>query len=510
MSNSTGNVSNAGSLTNPTAIRRLLYLLNCVSPEIIAEGHEALKHHVQYLAPASQKRVWYCFSSKRKGSFLTSATGSQIKRCISYDPPEFRLIIPSLNEKEVIVDVPPYEGPLTLLTYLEELLTNESSVEEQLLQDVRNLLLLDWNEALDAFWHDAFRLASNENLEGLQIGSRLYRDYYENFRLPGAVFSAAVVLGNLQWGTGKWIAVDEFKDPLAALKMYIRWCSFEWTEILQRAVEYGNNLYDQGNNLVNQALDSTTLDTFYRLLYCAHQNFFSALLIAHCLDEVGTRFNRSELEYDTIRADEGCANTITGLGTDIEHFLDGEYPTLEKELLSEIQSGNISDAKNPLRDLTRPTNPILPLHYAQVSFALAKIKAGEDWLALLCFWLKRYQEIQKDRPVEAEKIDLWFISLACHIVFEGANCLEEGVAELEKLESEFWHKPSDMSKTFELDRILQGLIRGYYFQGKVEQHSDLLQFYLQTAQREFGDLVEPDDIRRLVITSFIQAIRQQY
>lgn len=42
---------------------------------------------------------------------------------------------------------------------------------------------------------------------------------------------------------------------------------------------------------------------------------------------------------------------------------------------------------------------------------------------------------------------------------------------------------------------------------KIERHSDLLRFCLETVQRKFGSLVEPQDIRALATTLFLQAIR---
>lgn len=42
---------------------------------------------------------------------------------------------------------------------------------------------------------------------------------------------------------------------------------------------------------------------------------------------------------------------------------------------------------------------------------------------------------------------------------------------------------------------------------KVQQHAALLRFCLETAQRQFGDIIEPADIRALATTLFISATK---
>jgi hypothetical protein len=306
---------------------------------------------------------------------------------MSLDPGEFRITPPD-GPRDVIKDAPVSSNPLRLSDLLKMQLRRvdarggEVTEELQLLKQqaeklLQNMQTNDYSQALNIFREETVKLRTGTAASAQEVMNGLYQKCFLSFLMPGTLFAMAGALLQIQLGLNLWIEQDAYSDVRSFLGSYIRNTSTDYPQIFEGAAKIGNWHFEDGQKCLKVALASVTLDTFYRQLYEAAYHFWAACAIAVASDPVIPAVN---LNYTTSIAEESYSCVVTGVNGWLVDLALGNEDDFEARLINYFQLDNESEAQRFVRDLTRPTNPVLPKHYARVSSARAMIQVGYPWV----------------------------------------------------------------------------------------------------------------------------------
>jgi hypothetical protein len=306
---------------------------------------------------------------------------------VSLDPGEFRITPPD-GPGDVIKEAPVSSSPVRLSNLLKTHLqridahANELTEELELLKQqgeklLQNMQTNDYSEALNIFRAETSKLRTDKTASAQEIVNGLYEKCFLGFLMPGTQYAMAIALLQIQMGVNLWIEQDVYSDVRSFLGSYLGDTSNSYPSILEGAAKIGNWHFEDGQKCLKAALASVTLDNFYRLLYLAAHHFWAACAIATDSEAVMPAGN---LNYTAAIAEESYSCVVTGVhGTLVDRAL-GHKDDFEERLINYFEQDNESEMERYVRDLTRPTNPVLPKHYAHVSIARAMVEVGDPWL----------------------------------------------------------------------------------------------------------------------------------
>jgi len=306
---------------------------------------------------------------------------------VSLNPGEFRGKRPD-GPHDIVREAPVSSHPQRLSTLLEgqlrllearadELNEDLKSLKLQAERLLRNMRANNYSEGLNIFREETLKLRTGQPESAQDVVNGLYENCLFNFLLPGSTFAMAMALLQIQMGLNLWIEQDVYDDIRSFLGSFLGITARSYPAILEGAVKIGNWHFEDGRKSLREALSSVSLDSFYRQLYVAAHHFWAACAVAKDSQEI---MPASRLNYTMLIAEESYSCVITGLNSELIEFTHGDRDGFEKELIYYLESNQENQAQKTLSDLTRPTNPILPKHYARVSMARAMIQSGDKWV----------------------------------------------------------------------------------------------------------------------------------
>jgi hypothetical protein len=306
---------------------------------------------------------------------------------VCLNPGEFRAKRPD-GPRDIVREAPVSPHPQRLSTLLEGQLhlfeghagkLNEDlmSLKLQAERLLRNMRGNNYSEGLNVFREETLKLKTGQADSAQDAVNSLYKNCLFNFLLPGSTFAMAMALLQIQMGVNLWIEQDVYDDVRSFLGTFLGLTAKSHPAILEGAAKIGNWHFEAGRQSLKEALSSVSLDIFYSKLYLAAHHFWAACAIAKDSEEI---MPAGQLNYTVLIAEESYSCVVTGLHAELIEFTRGDRDGLEKELISYLESGQENQAHKALSDITRPTNPVLPKHYARVSMARAMIQAGGQWV----------------------------------------------------------------------------------------------------------------------------------
>ena len=363
---------------NRLALKRLLYMLMVGNP-IWADDHWDFVHTIAELDDSTDhRRVWWCMPRH-----ISDPEGWK-PSYISLSPGEFRLTRPN-GPNDIIRNAPASPHPRRLSNVLKIQLghldsyANNLNEEMKLLKEsgerlLRNMQSNDYTEGLNIFREEGLKLRTGKTDSAQDLVNSIYESCLFKFLLPGMTFAMAMTLLQIQIRANLWIEQDAFKDVRSYLGSFLSVTGKNHPTILEAAIEIGNRHFEDGQSSLKTALSSVTLESFYQQLYIAAHHFGAACVIANDTQEI---IPANQLSYTALIAEESFSCITTGLSYNLVEFINKQEDNFEKELIGYLEDGEDALAERSLRDFTRPTNPILPKHYARVSMARALIQLGD-------------------------------------------------------------------------------------------------------------------------------------
>lgn len=362
-------------------VRRLLYALMVGDPAWADERVDFIRVIAHVDTSDVDGRVWW-----RIPRHINDPEGWD-PGYVSLDPGEFRGTPPD-GPRDIIRDAPVSSNPLRLSELLKTQLQRIDAHADELTDELRllkqqaekllqNLQTNDYSEALNIFREESLRLKTNSVASAQETVNNLYEKCFLSFLMPGTLFAMAMALLQIQMGVNLWIEEDVYSDVRSHLGSFVGDASKSYPTILEGAAKIGNWHFEDGQKCLKEALASVTLDTFYHKLYLAAHHFWAACAIAKDSEET---MPPGQLNYTTAIAEESYSCVITGVHGNLVDLALGNRDDVEARLIDYFEQDNESEAQRFVRDLTRPTNPILPKHYARVSMARAMVSVGERWV----------------------------------------------------------------------------------------------------------------------------------
>lgn len=362
-------------------VRRLLYALMVGDPAWADDRVDFIRTIAHVDTSDVNGRVWW-----RMPRHISDPEGWE-PGYVCLDPGEYRSTPPD-GPHDVIRDAPVSSHPLRLSDLLKTQLqlfdahADELTDELQLLKQqaeklLQNLRTNDYSEALNIFREETLRLKTNTVVSAQETVDGLYEKCLLSFLMPGTQFAMAMALLQIQMGVNLWVEQDVYSDVRSYLGSFLGDTSKSYPGILEGAAKIGNWHFEDGQKCLKGALASVTLNSFYQKLYLAAHHFWAACAIAKDSEKT---MPAGRLNYTTAIAEESYSCVITGVHGNLVDLALGKPDDVEARLIDYFEQDNESEAQRFVRELTRPTNPILPKHYARVSMARAMIKAGDPWI----------------------------------------------------------------------------------------------------------------------------------
>lgn len=346
-------------------LERILYILLCHDPTV------ADLRHANVLSTYAQEnvmppwRIWWRMTD-----------GDHVVYISSY-PGETRTTRPN-GEFDIVRDVPPHEDPHPLTrrcrAILEAAGASPAAGTERLLGWAREVLECTDAEKADvfeaAFQRRVHELITSSNGTCESLSEELYGDWF--FRTGAFVFARTMLNMNLSL----LVRVTEPRPIRATTRElvegWIRTHPEHRDRIVAAAVQIGNEHFQGGEQALREALDSTGPRRFFRLLYHANQNFFTALLVAASETVAAT----GDLEYRASIAEEGSVVCTTGIASGIQGFLDGGNLFEEEDRIDVLMARGLEGFRAYMRSLSRPQNPIMPRLWSEIEMGRAMVKSG--------------------------------------------------------------------------------------------------------------------------------------